>query len=144
MKNAKKLRRRGQDGFTLIELMIAAGITMTAIVMAMATLLSMAETTKASSDKAAARMNLSTLMEEIRGMRIRELTQLQPDDIGGLGAQETISLQCVTDNGIVDIPVDPSVDVDTYPNPLEIRVTVSWMDPAGRQKSERTTVLVRR
>lgn len=146
MRKKRIKRRQGQEGFTLVELMIAAGITLTAIVLAMGALVNIADTTKRSADKASARMNLSSISESIRNMTLNELVDFQAANQGSLGAQESILLQCtLTDGRIIDIPLtEEGLQETDFPNPLQVDVTVTWTDANGRVNTQQATMMVRR
>ena len=146
MKKLRKKTRKGEGGFTLVELMLAAGIVLTAIVFAMGSLMSMSNTTKSSADKAASRMNLSSITEEIRDMTLNELVEFQAANQGGLGATESITLSCRLTNGnMVDIPLtEENLTVDDFPNPLETHITVTWTDSNSRVQTQEAVVMVRR
>jgi len=134
-----------EDGFTLLELMIAAGITLMAIVMAMGSLIQISQTTVRTEERTIGQAHLTTIAEEIQDLSLDELVAYQPPALEGLGVMTSTSGEFVAADGTyVPIPPPESVEIADAPNPVEIRLTITWRDSDGRTQSRQLTTFHRR
>lgn len=130
-------------GMTLLELMIAAGIMSTALVMLMGSIMSISATGAAAEDRTIARAHLSGVMEELSTTNFDTLLAYQPPAFDGL-MNETIMVSFTDSEGtIVQVPIDPNDLEALPPNPVEIQVTVTWNTSAGRANAVRASFLHR-
>jgi hypothetical protein len=123
-----------QAGMTLIELMIAGGIMAIAFVFLFGSLISISVTGATAADRSVAVAHLSSIMEELDPLVDEDgLLAYQPPAMRGLGVAETILVQCVDGAGnLVSLPSNPGALAAPLTNPVEVRVTISWRDKAGR------------
>ncbi len=129
-------RERGDEGMTLIELMIAAGIAAIAFVLLSGSLMSIATTNATTDDHATAAIHVNSVMEEIRPLDRVGLLAYAPPAFRGLGASEQVAVQIQDAAGNwVNLPA-PAL-APAPPNPARLRVTVAWLDNHGRNQQVR-------
>ncbi len=130
-------------GMTLFEVMIAAGVTLVAIVAAMGSIVSIATTSTVSETQMMAATIVSTMLERIGTMPLEDLTALNPPTDLARRSGTTIQVTCYDTSGNpYQTPFDSSGI--SLPNPLPVEVTVTWRDDQGRTYSKRSSVLVGR
>lgn len=130
-------------GMTLLELMIAAGIMSTALVMLMGSIMSISATGAAAEDRTIARAHLSGVMEELSTTNFDSLLSYQPPAFDGL-LNETITVSFTDSNGtVVQVPIAPNNLGALPPNPAEILVTVTWNTSAGHPNAVSASFLHR-
>lgn len=135
-----------EAGFTLFELTLASGIMLVALVLMMGSLIRISSTTAATEDRAIAATQLSTVMEEIQGFRdLDSIRTYQPPALDGLGAFQTVDVEAIAADGTaIAVPATEEAFDTNLPNPLEVRVTVTWRDASGRTFVREASTLVRR
>ncbi len=122
---------RPDAGMTLLELMIAAGIMATGLVLLMGSLATITHTGASSEERAIAAAHMSTLMEELAQTNIDTLFDYEPPAFPGL-QRERVTITCVDSAGeLVPLPADPSQLANPIPNPVEIRIVVDWRSRSG-------------
>lgn len=141
----RRARRHGEEGLTLIELMMAAGVVLIGIVMTMSAILAISQTTASNEDLTKARSHLATVAEDLRSRALEDIVAYTAPAMEGLGAFETISISVVDSGGnLVPVPVAANYDSSALPNPLQVRITVTWRSGAGRVLAQTLTTFVRR
>jgi len=131
------------DGMTLIEIMLAVAVLGMGTVLLLGTFPSIQGTVGTSHDIARAVYHGVTVMEEISALPSQELAAYIPPAMDELGADETIAVTIVDNAGNeVPLPTDFSTIAVGVPDPVEVRVHVSWTDQSGRPKM--TTVAVKK
>ncbi len=129
---------KNDAGFTLIELSLAIGVVAIALVLLIGSLFSIVTATELSESRAIAAAHQASVIEEIHASP--DIFEYQPPVMRGLGASEIITAECFDQLGVAfDLPVDLDAAATVFPNPLEIRVTVSWIDRRGRVITVSTT-----
>ena len=127
---------------TLIEVTIAAAVLAVALVFTMGSIISIAATGRINEDQTVAAAVLSTMHEQFREMSYDELIAYQPPTTSELGATTTVTVVCYDGGGTaLALPVSPGSLSTPLPNPLEVQVTLTWLDEMGRPFSMRTTAL---
>jgi len=132
----KKIRT-DESGFTLIEIMFAAGvvaIALSALFGSMINISVMGQVTEARADTSTA---LGRILEFTRVMDFEELMEYVPPEIEGVGVKNVITLECFdADGATVSLPLvaaeGDEVVIPPLPNPLEVRATITWADERGR------------
>ncbi len=139
-------RQQSQAGFTLVELLIASGIIGVALAMTMGSLVSVSTAQRTTEADAIAAAHVSSILEEIRAITaIEDLFTYVPPNLRGLGAAEVVTYSCIdTTNTEIALPLAAGAARPTLPNPAEVRVTVQWMDPEGRVRTEQASTFHRR
>lgn len=142
----KSLRKPpGNAGMTLFEVMIAAGVTLVAIVAAMGSIVSIATTSTVSETQVMAANIVSSVLERVRIMPLEDLVALTPPTDLAQRSGTAIQITCYDQNGdAYPTPFDPDGLGITLPNPLPVEVTVTWRDNEGRVYTKSSSVLVRR
>jgi type II secretory pathway pseudopilin PulG len=132
--------RSREAGMTLVETMIAAGVTAMGLVLTMGSFVSISTASDVSEEQAVAATMVSSVVEELRSMTYDELLAYQPPTTVDLGAGTAVSVACFDwDGGAHQLPVSPAALASPLPNPMEFQVTVVWWDRMGRPYSMRTT-----
>jgi len=130
---------------TLIEIMIAAGIMLVALVMMFGTLMRISDTTSNTQERAIAATQLASLTDDVQAMTIDQLKSYTAPALTGLGAYQTVQVQCVDKNGtLVDLPSTDTNFDSNMPDPLEVRIRVTWRDESGRTFQQQVSTIVRR
>ncbi|MBI4559781.1 MAG: hypothetical protein HY706_19495 [Candidatus Hydrogenedentes bacterium] len=125
--------RGSESGMTLLELMLAAGVTTVSMVVLMASLMSVSTAHSVSADRALATAHVTTILEELHDLTYEQLLEYEPPSLTGLGASETITVACITGSGAtITLPVGEGSDTSAIPNPFRVRVRISWVDRGGR------------
>ncbi len=137
-------------GMTLLELTIATGIMTVALAMAFGGVLSMIAVGRLSEEQEIAATHLATVMEELRTCNLEEIIAYEPPRLEGLGNEVYVTLEYVDAEGnLVALPAagavgaegegedegDAAVDPAALPNPLELRVEITWLGERGREYS---------
>lgn len=138
-----RIQHAPNAGMTLLELMIAAGIMSTALVMLMGSIMSISATGAAAEDRTIARAHLSSVMEELQTTNFDTLMVYEPPDFRGLNGETIVVRFTATDGTIVSLPIDPATPSALPPNPVEIQATVSWNTSAGHPNSVTASFLHR-
>jgi type II secretory pathway pseudopilin PulG len=128
---------------TLVELMIASGIVTIALVLTLGSIISVSSTTDLAEDRAMAAATITSVLEELRALPYQELLAYQPPVVAGTGVGTVLSVACIASDGTaVPLPVDSSSFSGSFPNPVEVRVTVTWRDKMGRPYSLRNAAFL--
>lgn len=132
---------RANDGVTLVELMIAAGILATVFVFLLQGVIDIDTTNSIGANYVVANTQLSSVVEEIRSLTYDELLAYQPPALPGLGASASMQVACTDNNGAqIMLPTATG----SFPNPIEVQVTILWQDKHGRLHTDRMSTLHRR
>lgn len=138
-------RWKAEDGLTLIELMMAAGVVLVGIVMAMSAIVTIAQTSASNEELAIARSHLATVAENLHNAPLETVLAYTPPALDGLGVNETVTVSIAQADGtLVETPVAADYNSGGLPNPLEVRIDVTWRTAAGRVITEQITTYVRR
>lgn len=144
-KTGRSPRWKAEDGLTLIELMMAAGVVLVGIVMAMSAIVTISQTSASNEELAIARSHLATVAENLHNAPLETVLAYTPPAMTGLGAEETVTVSIAEADGtLVETPVAADYDDGGLPNPLEVRIDVTWRTGAGRTITEQITTYVRR
>lgn len=138
-------------GMTLLELTIATGIMTVALAMSFGGVLSMVSVGRLSEEQEIATTHLATVMEELRTCNIEDIIAYEPPYLEGLGEEVYVALEYVNEEGnVVALPAAAgsegegegegedgvgAVDPASLPNPLELRVEITWLGERGREYS---------
>jgi prepilin-type N-terminal cleavage/methylation domain-containing protein len=133
-------------GFTLVELIIASGIIGVSIAMAMGSLISVSTAQRTTEADAFAAAHVSSVLEEIRALSaLEDVFTYIPADLPGLGASEVVTYSCVdSTNTEIALPLAAGATRPTVPNPMVVRVTITWNDQEGRVRAIQAATLHRR
>ena len=142
-----KARRRNDAGMTLIELMIAAGIMTVAFVLLFGSIISISGTGQMSEDRALAAAHMGTITEELQGLGWQEFLAYEPPGLQGLGTGAQVDIELIDASGANETVLGtlPTTHADLAtsfpPNPIEARITISWLDTRRHQLSMSATAL---
>lgn len=131
-------RRKRNAGMTLIEVMFAAGVVAMALAILFGSLISISLIGRLNQGQMAATTALSTVMEELRTLSYAELLEYTPPELTGLGIEHVVTVECLLGGEgegegagtTVALPL-PEDFTGTLPNPVEIRVTLTWREETG-------------
>jgi Tfp pilus assembly protein PilV len=133
----ESVRRRRDEGFSLIELCIAAGIMAVAFLYIIGGVVDASSSNSVVTTRMLAHTRLTSTMEQLRAMPFADMIVSTPVQVDGLGASATLSLAGVNAaGGTVAFPITNAAVVVALPNPLEVRATVTWRDVNGRLLSQ--------
>jgi type II secretory pathway pseudopilin PulG len=142
---ARGRKRASEGGFTLIELMIAAGITMIGFVLMFSAIVNVSTVATINEDEAQSALLTSSLLEDIRNMSTAQLAAYQAPALPGVGTSASIQVFAYNDEGnAVALPLDEGGSMTSFPNPTEIQVVLTWTDHAGRTNSVHSSTGYRR
>jgi len=137
--------RQHKEGFTIVELCIAAGIMAVVFLFIMGGIIDVNDSNQVITQRTIAQSQLQSVLEQMRALTIDELAVYTSPAMQGLGAQSTVALSCVdASSAVVTIPLASASSASSLPNPLEVRATVTWRDPQGRLLSHQTATMFRR
>ena len=132
-----------EQGMTLVEIMTAAGLIGVAFLFILGAVLSVNETRATVQQQARAISELSSVTESLRSVAFTEILELTDADIALLAPDQDLTVECFTTDGeAVPLPLPADVSPGALPNPLEVRVTVTWNGPRGRMMSRSASVLL--
>lgn len=139
-------RKHGQDaGFTLLEMMIAAGIMVGGLVLVFASIFSMNELCTLSGERALGMAQLSGLLEDLRASSYDELLTYQPPPINVKLGSPVVEVQAYYDDGsYVYLPIEGDVLDPPLPNPCELNVKLSWSDRRNHIVTATASTMYRR
>ncbi len=157
------MRRKLQQnsGMTLLELLFASGITATALSMIFGALIGISVMGELNESQALAASTVAGVMEEIRTLSFEELKNYTPPNLHGPGISyliqvdamlpgegsdtETEAAEGTTTSEIKALPLPlPSEFDEELPNPLELRVTLTWQEDSGHAFKMTAATLRRR
>lgn len=116
---------------TLLELMIASGVTTMALVMLMGSLASISSVSSISQERALSAAHLSSIMEEVGATNIDSLFTYEPPAFRGLRG-EVVTVTCVdVDGEEIELPLETTLDPPALPNPVQIRARIVWQSASG-------------
>ncbi len=122
---------KNNSGFTLIELMLAAGVMAMALSMLFGSLISISLMGEVAKDRTLASELLSGTLEFMRTLDYEEMLAFTPPTIDGLGERQVTVLECYSEDGTAHtLPMTGTLP--TLPNPVEVRATIIWEDQRGR------------
>ena len=139
--------RHSNAGMTLIEVILAAGITATVLTMIFSAMISMGMITEINESRTAASEAVASIIEDMVSRPFDEVLEYIPPRIEGPGRYHYIEVGLVlpaqsasggeTGEGnelnIVFLPVDPETfDDSVLPNPVEVGARITWQEPNGR------------
>jgi Tfp pilus assembly protein PilV len=84
--NERSTSSKAVEGFTLLEIMIAAGVMAMGLVLVFGALVSIAETNQTSQTRTVANAQVNSVLEEVQALGPVELASYQPPPMPGLGA----------------------------------------------------------
>ncbi len=123
-------------GMTLLEIMFAAGIVAMALAMLFGSLLSLTVVGQVNEGQMAASACMTTLMEEINTLPYESVkAYIPPTSLNGPGVSREVALAFVVpkENGTVEYPAIPYTGEDkNLPNPVEVRLTLTWKEENGQ------------
>ncbi len=123
---------KNHAGFTLLEVSIAAGIMVIAFVVIMQSIVNISMSREIVAQQMTAEAALSSVMERLRTLPFDQLLAFTPLPTGLLGATEQVRVALFDANGaLVLLPVTATPQ-PIFPNPVEVQVTVFWIDPSGK------------
>jgi hypothetical protein len=125
-----------------MEIMIAASIMGMAFLYLFGSIGSIADLGSSTQKRAIAQSQLSSILETVRTLSYAQLKAYTAPTVQGLGATATARVDCYTAAGApLTLPV---ALITVFPNPVEVRVTITWRDSRGRTNSLSESSLFRR
>ncbi len=146
----KRQRRHNNGGFTLLELMFASGVLALGLAMLFGALISINALGQISEERTTATAQVASVLEHIRTQDFDDLLNYElPYLPSGPGVERAIVVECFDeDGGAVQLPMAQAAEdtgvTPSFPNPLEVKVTMVWASDTGRPYSVSATTLVGR
>lgn len=139
-------RRTNEEGIMLVELMIAAGILVVALVMVMGSLLSVWQVIAISEQRINVSSEVTTILEEVQSLTFEEILDYDPAPLKGSLTTEYTKLAMFDAEGQeIALPISEELlNLETLPNPVEIKVTVSMHRNNRAPITRSASTLVRR
>lgn len=125
-------RRGGERGLTLVELMLSASVLLIGILAAYGTELSSLNLFKTSRETSTAAADLEAVMEQVL---------LLPHDSIPLTYPSGAAIAAYNNLHLSNETIVPTYPAGTTADPLEIRLTISWNDYAGRPRTMRISTM---
>ena len=147
-KRKKRLHGEKSDaGFTLLEVMFASVIFVVLIVFLFGSLLQFYAVQEITKQRTVALAHISTVIEEVQSLSIDELLAYVPPEFEGLGEEVEVTAEYIDAEGEFHILPLQEIDSDlkaALPNPLEVRVTMHWIDRRGQEYRRSASTMVGR
>lgn len=120
-------RKNNEDGIMLVELMIASGILVVALVMVMGSLLSVWQVISISGQRIQVSSEVTTILEEVQSLTFDEILEYDPAPLKGSLTIKSMELAMIDAEGLeIELPTSVELfNLETLPNPVEVKVTVS-------------------
>ncbi|MDQ1257073.1 MAG: Type secretion system protein, partial [Candidatus Hydrogenedentes bacterium] len=132
-----KRQVKGEAGFTLLELLFAAGVLAIGLSMLFGSVMSVSAVGRLAEDRQLALMHVSAILEEMRLMPFSILMTYEPPEFCGL-TNEMIEIVCYDSSG-GEIPLP----IDTTPTGGEAEENAGgWKTSANTKKTTATTTTV--
>ena len=141
-----KMRGNGRKkaGFTIIELIFAFGIFMTALLLVSGSMLSIMKADRTAESREHAVAYLATIMEQVRHAQFDELLGYTPTRPKGLIVTSVV-VECFDSQGnAIRLPVAGTHPVNGLPNPLRVCATVTYSAGDGHKFTVRASALHKR
>jgi prepilin-type N-terminal cleavage/methylation domain-containing protein len=143
-KNGPNLSHHGEPGFTLLEVMIAAGIILVGLVAVMNSVVSTNSLRASADDRTVVRARLATVIDELRRASGDELRNYTPPSFTDRSPAIEIEVEYVM-NEERDRLSPPINDEDIeIPNPVEVHITSTATFTAGRTVTTHTAAILLR
>jgi prepilin-type N-terminal cleavage/methylation domain-containing protein len=143
-KNGPKLSPDGESGFTLLEVMIAAGIILIGLVAVMNSVVSTNSLRASADDRTVVRARLATVIDELRRADADGLRNYTPPSFTDRSPAIEIEVEYVmNEDGERASPPITDEDIE-IPNPVEIHITSTATFSAGRTVTTHTAAILRR
>ncbi|HOV32225.1 MAG TPA: type II secretion system protein [Candidatus Hydrogenedens sp.] len=133
--------KRRQRGMTLVELMFAAGILTFVLSMIFTSVISVGVNREIHTQRLQAESAVNDVLDQISRMDASQILSFQPDVVLLPGNSAVLQIEAVVSDGsTINIPsVNGAV---TLPNPVEIRVILSWQTDRGYTITKRASTYV--
>lgn len=127
------MNRRRDEGFSLVELCLAAGIMAVAFLYIIGGVIDANSSNSVITTRMLANAQLESTLEQLRALPFSNMIVATPLQVRGLGSSATITLAGVNAaGGTVPFPLTNPAVVAALPNPMEVRATITWRDVNGR------------
>lgn len=141
---------KATGGFTLLELMLAAGVMAITLAMLFGSLIAVGSLGELAEDRASAAAELTSSLERLRAMSYAGVLQYSPPKPLHPGVNRTLMLEIFNASGTSfklphmspPAPLQSPPTLPDFPNPLEVRATLVWEDALGRAHSMQASTLL--
>lgn len=121
-----------QAGMTLLEVMFASGVLAMGLSMLFGALISINVVGELSESRAQATAELSGILEELRFMSRNDVLAYVAPELTQPGTYQAVTLETYDAEGTaLSLPLDPGIDAEDLPVPLEVKATLIWQDESG-------------
>ncbi len=131
---------RQERGMTLVELMFAAGILAFVLSMIFTSVISVGVNHEIHTQRLQAESAVNEVLDQISRTDASQILSFQPDVVLLPGNSAVLQIEAVTADGL-NISI-PSADQVSLPNPVEIRVILSWQTDRGYTITKRASTYV--
>jgi type II secretory pathway pseudopilin PulG len=132
--------RRQLTGMTLVELMFAAGILTVVLSMIFTSVISVGVNREIHTQRLQAESAVNEVLDQISRTDASQILNFQPDVVLLPGNNAVLQIEAVASDGSA-IAI-PSVNPVSLPNPVEIRVILSWQTDRGYTITKRASTYV--
>lgn len=136
--------RKGEGGFTLVEVILAAGALATALGIMFGSLVSINVMGQVAEGRTRAATVLAGVMEEIQMLDYNGMLAYVPQPVSSEDLNVTVVVEAFNAAGsAVALPLQTGTGVNapSFPNPTEVRATILWSMNDGRIYSLTSTTL---
>ncbi len=129
-----------QDGMTLLELMFAAGILAFVLSMIFTSVITMGANGEIQAQRLQAESVVNEVLDQISRTDKSQILTFQPDVPNLPGTNANIQIEVIGSTGPIQLPVNgQNVNL---PDPLEVRVTLTWETTRGYVITKRGSTYV--
>ncbi len=129
-----------QDGMTLLELMFAAGILAFVLSMIFTSVITMGANGEIQAQRLQAESVVNEVLDQISRTDKSQILNFQPDVPNLPGTNANIQIEVIGSTGPIQLPVNgQNVNL---PDPLEVRVTLTWETTRGYVITKRGSTYV--
>ncbi len=137
--------QRSNAGFTLLEVMFASTIFVVLIVFLFGSLLQFYMVQEVTKQRSIALAHIGTVIEELQSLNIDELLEYVPPELSGLGEEVEVSAEYIDEEEEFHLLPLEEIGDDLQaglPNPLEVRVSMHWIDRRGQEYRRSASTMV--
>ena len=145
-KRKAKSRSAGNGGFTLVELMFAAGTLALALTLLFGSLISINVMGEVNEGRTKASNHLASVLESLRSRSLDQVVSQEIPIYVEDHVEIAVALEAVNTSGErVSLPVtNVAQAIATLPDPVEVVATAVWTDTRGRMYTSTASTMVGR
>lgn len=134
-------RKKQERGMTLVELMFAAGILAFVLSMVFTSVVGVGMNREIHTEQLLAESVVNEILDQISTMDRSQLLTFRPEVNVVPGANPILTIEAIGSNG-TPIPLPTNAPNISLPNPVEVRVTLTWESSSGITITKRGSTYV--